>query len=299
MSGVSAGGAPAAASSMAGRVCLVTGATSGIGRETALGLAERGATVIVAGRDAARGRDAVAEIGRRTGRRDVELLVADLSSQAEVRRLAAEVRGRHDRLHVLVNNAAVITPTRSTTVDGLETQLAVNHLAPFLLTNLLLDVLKASAPARVVNVASQVEGMAVLDFDDLGREKARYERLDAYYQSKHANMLFTFELARRLAGGGVTANCLHPGVIGPNLLVAFEGRPSLLRFLTYRGRPTAKEGAATSLFVATSPTLEGVSGRYFRDSAVARSSPRSLDAAVAARLWEVSEKLTGLGPRAA
>ena len=122
----------------------------------------------------------------------------------------------------------------------------------------------------VVNLASQVEGMAVLNFDDLGREKGRYERLDAYNQSKHANMLFTFELARRLAGTGVTANCLHPGVIGTNLLVAFEGRPALLRFLTYRGRPTAKEGAATSLFVATSPTLEGVSGRYFRDSAVAR-----------------------------
>ncbi|HVR03369.1 MAG TPA: SDR family oxidoreductase [Polyangia bacterium] len=298
MNGASPGGAPTPASSMAGRICLVTGATSGIGRETALGLAERGATVILAGRDATRGRDAVAEIGRRTGRRDVELLVADLSSQAEVRRLAAELRARHDRLHVLVNNAAVITPKRSTTIDGLETQLAVNHLAPFLLTNLLLDVLKAGAPARIVNVASQVEGMAVLDFDDLGREKGRYERLDAYYQSKHANMLFTFELARRLAGTGVTANCLHPGVIGTNLLVAFEGRPAPLRFLTRRGRPGPKEGAATSLFVATSPTLEGVSGRYFRDSAEARSSPRSLDAAVAARLWEVSEKLTGLGPRA-
>jgi NAD(P)-dependent dehydrogenase (short-subunit alcohol dehydrogenase family) len=279
---------------MLGRVCLVTGATSGIGLETAVGLAERGATVVVAGRDAGRGREAVAEIGRRSGRRDVELLVADLSSQAEVRRLAAEFRAKHDKLHVLVNNAGVITPQRATTVDGLETQLAVNHLAPFLLTHLLLDVMKASAPARVVNVSSQVERMGVVDFDDLGRERRPYDRLDAYNQSKLANILFTTELARRLAGTGVTANSLHPGVIGTNLLVAYEGRPSLLKFMTYRGRPSAKEGAVTSLFVATSSTLDGVTGKYFRESAESRPSPKAQDASVAARLWEVSEKLTGI-----
>ena len=279
---------------MTGRVCLVTGATSGIGRETAIGLAERGAKVIVAGRDHARGRETVAEIAQRTGRRDAEHVVADLSSQAEVRRLAAELRAKHERLHVLVNNAGVITPKRTNTVDGIETQLAVNHLAPFLLTHLLLDLLKAGAPARIVNVSSQVERMGVVDFDDLGREKRPYERLDAYNQSKLANILFTTELARRLDGTGVTANCLHPGVIGTNLLVAYEGRPAPLRFLTRRGRPGPKEGAATSLFVATSPTLEGVSGKYFRESAESRPSPRAQDAAVAARLWEVSEKLTGL-----
>jgi NAD(P)-dependent dehydrogenase (short-subunit alcohol dehydrogenase family) len=279
---------------MQGRVCLVTGATSGIGRATALGLAERGATVIVHGRDRARGRDAVAEIERRTGRRDVELLVADLSSQAEVRRLAAELAAKHDRLHVLVNNAGVITPARTTTVDGLETQLAVNHLAPFLLTNLLLDVLKASAPARVVTVSSQVEARGVVDLDDLGLAKRPYDRLVAYNQSKLANILFTKELARRLEGTGVTANCLHPGVIGSNLLVAFEGRSVLTRFLTYRGRPTPKEGAETTLFVATSPTLADVSGRYFRESAESRPSARAQDMATAARLWEASEKLTGL-----
>jgi NAD(P)-dependent dehydrogenase (short-subunit alcohol dehydrogenase family) len=278
-----------------GRVCLVTGATSGIGRETAIGLAERGAKVIVAGRDHARGRETVAEIAQRTGRRDAEHVVADLSSQAEVRRLAAELRAKHERLHVLVNNAGVITPKRATTVDGIETQLAVNHLAPFLLTHLLLDVLKASAPARIVNVSSQVERLGVVDFDDLGRERRPYERLDAYNQSKLANVLFTTELARRLTGTNVTANCLHPGVIGTNLLVAYEGRSAPLRFLTRRGRPGPKEGAATSLFVATSPTLEGVSGKYFRESAESRPSPRAQDAAVAARLWEVSEKLTGLG----
>jgi NAD(P)-dependent dehydrogenase (short-subunit alcohol dehydrogenase family) len=277
-----------------GRVCLVTGATSGIGRETAIGLAERGAKVIVAGRDHARGRETVAEIAQRTGRRDAEHVVADLSSQAEVRRLAAELRGKHERLHVLVNNAGVITPKRATTVDGIETQLAVNHLAPFLLTHLLLDLLKASAPARIINVSSQVERMGVVDFDDLGREKRPYERLDAYNQSKLANILFTTELARRLAGTNVTANCLHPGVIGTNLLIAYEGRPAPLRFLTRRGRPGPKEGAVTSVFVATSPTLEGVSGKYFRESAESRPSPRAQDAAAAARLWAVSEELTGL-----
>jgi NAD(P)-dependent dehydrogenase (short-subunit alcohol dehydrogenase family) len=279
---------------MNGRVCLVTGSTSGIGRETAAGLAERGATVIVHGRDALRGREAVAEIERRSGRRDVALVVADLSSQADVRRLAAEAGQKHGKLHVLVNNAAVITPRRATTVDGFEMQLAVNHLAPFLLTHLLLDVLKASAPARVINVSSQAERMGVVDFDDLGREKRPYERLDAYNQSKLANILFTTELARRLDGTSVTANSLHPGVIGTNLLVAYEGRPSLLKFMTYRGRPTPKDGAATSLFVATSPELERVSGKYFRESAEARPSPKAQDAAVAARLWELSAKLTGV-----
>jgi NAD(P)-dependent dehydrogenase (short-subunit alcohol dehydrogenase family) len=279
---------------MTGKVCLVTGATSGIGRETAVGLAERGATVIVHGRDAARGREAVADIARRSGRTDVSLVVADLSSQAEVRRLAADLGAKHQRLDVLVNNAGVITPKRTTTVDGLETQWAVNHLAPFLLTHLLLDVLKASGPARVVTVSSQVERFGTIDFDDLGIERRPYERLEAYNQSKLANILFTTELARRLAGTGVTANCLHPGVIGTNLLVAYEGRPSLLKFMTYRGRPTPKEGAETSLFVATSPALEGVSGKYFRESAESRPSPKAQDAAVAARLWEVSEKLTGI-----
>jgi NAD(P)-dependent dehydrogenase (short-subunit alcohol dehydrogenase family) len=277
-----------------GKVCLVTGASSGIGRETAAGLAERGATVVVVARDPSRGRDAVAEIARRSRRKDVGLLIADLSSQAEVRRLAEDFRAKHDKLHVLVNNAGVITPRRLTTADGLETQLAVNHLAPFLLTHLLLDVMKASGPARVVTVSSQVERFGTIDFDDLGREKGPYDRLDAYNQSKLANIHFTTELARRLKGTSVTANCLHPGVIGTNLLVAYEGRPSLLKFMTYRGRPSTKEGAVTSLFVATSPTLDGVSGKYFRESAESRPSPKALDAAVAARLWDVSAKLTGI-----
>lgn len=275
-----------------GRVCLVTGATNGIGRETAMGLAERGATVLIVARDRARGRATVDDMKRRTGRADVELFEADLSSQQQVRRLAREVLARHRSLHVLVNNAATITLTRSVTVDGIETQLAVNHLAPFLLTNLLLDLLKASAPARIVNVASQVEAEGRIDFDDLGRAKSAYHRLDAYCQSKLANVLHTYELARRLTGTRVTANCLHPGVIGTNLLGAYDGRPRPLYFLSKRGRPTPKEGAKTSLYVACDPALDDVSGRYFRESREAPSSPRSRDQAVAARLWEVSEQLT-------
>lgn len=279
---------------MEGRVCLVTGATSGIGRETARGLADRGATVVLVARDASRGRAVVEDLRKRTGNQTVEMLTADLSSQEQIRTLAREFRVRHPRLHVLLNNAGIVTPTRTVTVDGIETQLAVNHLAPFLLTHLLLDILKASAPSRIVTVSSQLERRGVVDFADLGREKTPYDRLDAYNQSKLANILFTFELARRLEGTGVTANCLHPGVVGTKLLQELEGRPRLLRFLTKLKRPAPREGAHTSLYLATAPELATTSGRYFRECAESRPSPRAYDAAVGRRLWEVSEKLTGI-----
>jgi NAD(P)-dependent dehydrogenase (short-subunit alcohol dehydrogenase family) len=188
----------------------------------------------------------------------------------------------------------VVTPARTVTVDGIETQFAVNHLAYFLLTALLLDVLKASAPSRIVNVSSQLERRGVIDFDDLGREKVPYDRMDAYCQSKLANILFTFELARRLEGTGVTANCLHPGVVGTKLVQEIEGRPKPLRFLTKLKRPPAREGAHTSLYLATAPELATTSGRYFRECAESRPSPHAYDAAAGRRLWEVSEKLTGI-----
>jgi NAD(P)-dependent dehydrogenase (short-subunit alcohol dehydrogenase family) len=279
---------------MEGRVCLVTGATSGIGRETARGLAERGATVVIVARDASRGRATVEDLQKRTGSRAVEMLTADLASQEQIRNLARDFRERHPRLHVLLNNAGVVTPTRTVTVDGIETQFAVNHLAYFLLTALLLDVLKASAPSRIVNVSSQLERRGVIDFDDLGREKAPYDRMSAYCQSKLANILFTFELARRLEGTGVTANCLHPGVVGTKLVQEIEGRPGPLRFLTKLKRPPPREGAHTSLYLATAPELSTTSGRYFRESAESRPSPPAYDAAAGRRLWEVSEKLTGM-----
>lgn len=290
---------------MTGRVCLVTGATSGIGRATALGLARLGATVVLHGRDRARGEQALAEIVAETGTSSAELLLADLSSQAGVRQLAAEVLIRHDRLHVLVNNAGVIRTTRSVTVDGHETTFAVNHLAYFLLTHLLLDRLQASAPARIVNVSSSTHRRATIDFDDLHGER-RYGGFNAYGKSKLANVLFTYELARRLEGTGVTANALHPGNVATrfgsdnsNLLGRLLGGGIRVGGVLARlGVPllmlTPERGAETSLYVATSPEVEGVSGRFFEKSAEKRSSDSSHDETAARRLWEMSEQLTGL-----
>ena len=285
-----AAGAPA----MRGRVCLVTGATSGIGRATAEGLAALGATVLVHGRDLARARRAAGEIRRASGNAEVDHLVADLSSQREVRRLAQEVAERVRALHVLVNNAATITRERSVTVDGVETQLAVNHLAPFLLTTLLLELLRASAPSRVVTVASQVEQSGRMDFADLNRERDGYDPVDTYRQSKLANVLFTRALARRLAGTGVTANCLHPGVIGTALLADFAGVTRWYGRLRMRfENPSPAEGARTSIYLASSPEVEGVSGEYFKDGRVERSSEQSYDVELQERLWRVSEEMVG------
>src|SRR4029453_16040001 len=201
---------------MSGRVCLVTGASSGIGLETARGLAELGASVVLVARDRERGESARDEVRGDAKGGAIDLLLADLSSRKQVHALAAQVRERYRSLHVLVNNAATIVRAYVETEDGIETQWAVNHLAPFLLTSLLLDLLRASAPSRIVNVASQVEASGSIAFDDVGRRK-RYDRVEAYCQSKLANVLFTYELARRLEGTGVTANCLHPGVIATRL----------------------------------------------------------------------------------
>jgi NAD(P)-dependent dehydrogenase (short-subunit alcohol dehydrogenase family) len=278
---------------MDGRVCLVTGATAGIGRETALRLAALGATVGIVARDARRGERVIAELRRHSGRSDAQLFLANLSSMRAVRALATDVRARFPRLHVLVSNAAVITPSREVTEDGFERQLAVNHLAPFLLVNLLLDHLRQSAPARIVVVASQVEREGQISFEDLHLEHG-WTRLRAYNQSKLANVLFTFELARRLAGRGVTANCLHPGVIATRLLDDYNGRPRALRFLGARGIPGPEEGAGTSVYLAASPEVATISGRYFREERLAESSPQSQDRGLAERLWEVSARLVQL-----
>jgi retinol dehydrogenase 14 len=277
---------------MDGRVCLITGATSGIGRATALALAERGATIAAVARDAEKGERLIREL-RARGRGEHISFVADLSSQAQVRRLASEVRTRLPALHVLVNNAAIILPERRATAEGIEMQLAVNYLAPFLITKLLLDLLVASAPARVVNVASQVEAEGVIDFDDLQMTRG-YTRLGAYNRSKLAMVLFTYELARRLQGTGVTANCLHPGVIATQLLDDYDGRSRVARMLRRRTEPGPDEGARTSVYLASSPDVATISGRYFREQRIASSSARSMDAALGARLWRVSEELTGL-----
>lgn len=277
---------------MRGKVCVVTGANSGIGKETALALADMGATLVLICRSESRGTEARDDIKARTGNDAVSLVVADFSSQRQVRDAAATILDQFDRLDVLVNNAGV-TPweRRVTSENGLELIFAVNHLAPFLLTHLLLDRLKASAPARVVTVSSGAHRRRALDFDDLQNEK-RFVPFDVYSQSKLANVYFTYELARRLEGTGVTANCLHPGVVSTSL---FRHLPALLRFTLNIARPlllTSAQGADTVVYLAAAPEVAGVSGRFFERREAVESSPASYDVAAAQRLWEVSEALT-------
>ena len=280
---------------MVGRTVLVTGGSSGIGRATALGLAAMGAHVAIAGRDRERTEAAAREI-REAGGGHADAFVADMSSQAEVRRLAAEVLQRLPRIDVLVNNVGGYWDTRHVTVDGLERTFALNHLAPFLLTDLLLGQLRQSAPSRVVTVSSGAHTMGRIDFDDLGGERS-YSGMRAYSQSKLANVLFTYELARRLDPAGVTANALHPGMVRTGF--GAEDSGTLQRLFTPLMRPFMKspaQGAATSIHLASSPEVEGVTGCYFANGKRKRSSKRSYDQATAERLWQVSADLAGLAP---
>jgi NAD(P)-dependent dehydrogenase (short-subunit alcohol dehydrogenase family) len=278
---------------LTGKTCLVTGATHGIGRATAEALAALGATVIVHGRDSAAVGAVCHEIVRVTGNGHVTGVVADFASLAAVRRLAAEVSARHARLDVLVNNAGTSARQRRLTSDGFEWLLGVNHLAPFLLTKLLLDKLKASAPARVVTVASRAHRRGTLELDDLNWERRKYNALKAYADSKLANILVTRELARRLAGSGVTANSLHPGVVATNI---FNQLGFLGRAFTRIAKPlllTSSEGAKTSVYLASSPEAASVNGKYFERCREAPLAPVACDDAGAERLWERSEQLCG------
>lgn len=274
------------------KTCLITGANTGIGKETALDLARRGAKVVMVCRDRERGEAARREITE-AGPHPAELLIADLSALDQVRRLADDVLERYPSLPLMISNAGVVMPKRTTTPDGYEATFAINHLAPFLLINRLLERIEASAPARIVVVASQVEASGVIAFDDLMTERD-YEPLVAYRQSKLANVLFTYELARRLRDTDVTVNCLHPGVIATNLLSDYNGRPRALGMLHRLSHPGPKVGAATSIRLATDPELTGVSGCYFRPEGEAQSSKASYDEGLAARLWNESERLSGL-----
>jgi retinol dehydrogenase 14 len=279
---------------MAGRTCLVTGATSGIGKATAAGLARLGADLVLVARDRARAEATVAEIKAATGNPRIELLVADLASQASIRQAVQEYRRGHDRLHVLVNNAGGFWATRHSTVDGLEWTFAVNHLAYFLLTNLLLELLVASAPARIVNVTSSAQAIGDIHLDDLQFQR-RYRGQAAYNQSKLANVLFTYKLARRLEGTGVTVNCGAPGVTRTNF--GRDDSGPVMRLLTPLARPfmrTPEQGADTVVYLASSPEVEGVTGGYYASGRARRSSRRSYDTELAGPLWRVSEKLTGL-----
>jgi len=276
--------------SMKSRVCLITGATSGIGRATTLALASRGAELVLLCRDRAKGEETAAA-ARAAGAAKVDLLIADLSRQSEVRRAAAEFLASGRPLHVLINNAGVVNLQRTLTPDGLEATFAVNHLAYFLLTTLLLDRLRASAPARIINVASDAHKFGgPLNFDDLQNGRT-YSFMRVYGQSKLANILFTAELARRLEGSGVTANSLHPGGVstglGSNNGAWSRGVIALLRpFLRSPDR-----GAETSVYLATSPAVADVSGRYFAKSREKRPSAAAQDMDAARRLWAASETL--------
>ena len=273
-----------------GKICLVTGSTSGIGKVTARELATTGATVVLVSRTRAKGEATQAEITQATGNPHVELLVADLSLLADVRRLASEFQQTYPHLHLLVNNAGCAYPTRTLTSEGLEATLVVNYLAPFLLTELLLDRLKASAPARIVNVSSAQHANAHIEFDNLQGEK-KYANLGSYNQAKLAVLLWTYELARRLEGTGVTVNALHPGITATNFP---SGMTGVLAWGMKLSKPfllTPEKGAQTTLYLATSPEVEGVSGKYFVKSHETTSSNDSYDQTVGARLWEVTEQL--------
>jgi retinol dehydrogenase 12 len=280
-----------------GLTCLVTGATSGIGKETALRLAMLGATVIIVARDTARGEAAEAEISSRVPLAQVEVMTADLSSLAQVRSLAGEVLARQDRLDVLVNNAGVISMRRELTADGLETTFATNHLGPFLLTGLLRGLLERSAPARVVTVSSAAhKQVRAIPWDDLPR-LAGTAQGQAYPLSKLLNILFTAELARRLAGTGVTANCLHPGFVRTALGRDVAGVPGAVLPFILRFRPGPATGAETPVYLASSPEVAGVTGGYFVKCKRAEPSALARDARAAARLWALSEDLAGLASK--
>jgi NAD(P)-dependent dehydrogenase (short-subunit alcohol dehydrogenase family) len=280
-------------SDMHGKICMVTGATDGIGKVTARELAKLGATMIVIGRNRAKGERVISEIKAVSGNPNVDLMVADLSSQAQLRQMAADFRRKYSRLHVLVNNVGAVFTGYRRTVDGIEMTWALNHLSYFLLTNLLLDVLQASAPARVVNVSSVAHEGGKIAFDNLQGEKW-YNGWLAYARSKLANILFTRELAKRLAGTGVTANVLHPGIVASR--IAYNNGP-LLRCIMTLTRPftlSVERGAQTSVYLAASPDVEGVTGKYFENCKIVRSSSVSYDEVLAQLLWDVSEKQTNL-----
>jgi retinol dehydrogenase-14 len=279
---------------MAGRTVLVTGGTGGIGRATAVGLAKMGAHLAITGRDHDRAEDAAREI-RAAGGGKVDVFVADMSSQAEVRRLAEEVLQTLPRIDVLLNNVGGYWNTRHITADGLERTFALNHLASFLLTNLLLDRLARSAPARVVTVSSNAQAMGRIRFADLQGESS-YSGARAYNQSKLANVMFTHELDRRPGGTGVSASVLHPGVVRTAFGAEDPGAIQRL-FVPFAKRfmKSPEQGAATSIYLASADDLEHVSGQYFAKSKPKRSSKRSYDEAAAARLWQVSADLVGLG----
>lgn len=280
---------------MQGNTILITGATGGIGLEASVELARRGARMFLVGRDPGRTEAAVAQVKARSGSGDVSSFLCDFSSQASIRALAGEVLAKLDRLDVLINNAGGVNKKRELTVDGIEKTFAVNHLGYFLLTNLLLDRIERSAPARVVTVASIGHRRGTLDFDDLGFERGGYWIMKAYTRSKLANVLFAAELARRLAGTGVTSNSLHPGSVATNI---WSGAPvwakPLIQILYRPFFLSPEKGGSYIVQLAADPELEGVTGKYFETGKMVAPAPLAQDEALARKLWDVSAAMTGL-----
>jgi retinol dehydrogenase-12 len=279
---------------MTGKVCLITGATGGIGAVTALALAQRGATVVVVGREPQRCQATVTEIKRRSGNNQVSYLLADLAAQRAIHELASVFYEQFARLDVLINNAGALFMTRQESPDHIEMTFALNHLSYFLLTHLLMEPLRAAPAARIINVSSDAHQNAKLNFDDL-ESKRHYSGFAVYGSSKLANILFTYELARRLEGSGITANALHPGFVATNFatnngwLTRF-----IMRVLLHRFALSPEEGARTTIFLATSRAVEGVTGRYFSHEMPASSSSETHNLAAARQLWQISEQMTGL-----
>jgi len=276
---------------MEGKICMITGANSGIGKATALGLAEMGAKIVMVCRNKERGETAQQEITGKTGNKNIDLLVCDLSSQEQIHKLVSEFKQKYQNLHVLINNAGIVLSKRQLSIDGIEMNFAVNYLAPFLLTNLLIDVLKKSAPSRIINVSSGVHKMASMDFDDLQGENKKYGAFKNYGVSKLAITLFTYELSRRLEGTGVTVNAIHPGVVRSNL---GRDQPAFSRAFQKTFFKSPKKGAATSIYLASSPDVEGITGKYFVSKEPKRSSDESYNEEYAKRLWEISAEMTNL-----
>jgi NAD(P)-dependent dehydrogenase (short-subunit alcohol dehydrogenase family) len=277
------------------KIALITGANSGLGKATAIGLASSGFTVVMVARSRERGEIAQREIAAASGSSRVDLLIADLSSQVSIRTLATHFVEKYGSLHLLINNAGNSFMTRQMSPDGIEMSLAVNHLAPFLLTNLLLDTVKASAPARIVNVGTRLN--TAIDLDDIQFERRPYRGLQAYAQSKLGILHFTIDLAQRLADTGVTVNCVHPGVFRSNLGSSGGPAPLWMNIVTTIGQPflaSAEKAARRALYVATAPELDGVTGKYYGDRVELSAPPQTLDSAARQRLWEISATLTGV-----
>ncbi|MGO9837751.1 MAG: SDR family oxidoreductase [Polyangiaceae bacterium] len=278
---------------MQGKTVLITGANQGIGKAAAIALGKMGANLVLVCRNADKARAAVADI-EREGAKSVELLVGDMSSQADIRRVVSEFKAKHDRLDVLLNNAGALVTSRRTTVDGIEETFGLNHLGYFLLTSLLLDVLKASAPSRVVSVSSEAHRGAKMRWDDLQFKNSSYSAMGAYGQSKLANILFTRALAQRLEGSRVTANSLHPGIIASGFGTTYGGAVSVFFKVAHLFMISSEAGAKTSVYLASSPEVEGVTGKYFDKCKERFPSRAAQEDGAPERLWAVSEELTGL-----